>query len=91
MAEYRVGIPSIVMTIMGASGICIGNGYDILPIIIVGYAATGIGITGIGYAVYLFCKLNQRTYTHTIELNPVQSSMKRNKSDTDLQLIPGDV
>jgi hypothetical protein len=91
MIHYQYGIPSIVITIVGASGICIGNAYDVLPIEIVGYAVMGVGAIGIAYAGYLCCALRPTNYTNTVETNPVQSSMKRNKSDTDLKLIPGDV
>jgi hypothetical protein len=84
MSQYTPVILSISAVIMGGSAICIGNAYDIFTMEVVGYMVTGLGSISTVYFGYLYCKQN---VGHTIETNPVQTSMKRNKSDTDLKLI----
>jgi hypothetical protein len=84
MAQYTPVILSISAMIMGGSAICIGNAYDIFTMEVVGYIVIGIGTISTAYFGYRYCR---QSVGHTIEMNPVQTSMKRNKSDTDLKLI----
>jgi len=84
MAQYTGGILSISAMIMGGSAICIGNAYDIFTMEVVGYIVIGLGTISTAYFGHQYCR---QSIGHTIETNPVQTSMKRNKSDTDLKLI----
>jgi len=89
MSLYKIGIPGLVITLVGAGGVLIGHAYSVMGMEIAGYIVTGLGGIGMAYSGYTHCH-RPRTYTNTVEINPVQSSMKRNKSDTDLQLISGE-
>jgi len=77
----------VIIIIGGASCFFIGYSYDMMALEIFGYVMGGIGAIYAMVVAYLKYRFSPRN--NTIETNPIQTSMKRNKSDTDLQLIPG--
>ena len=81
----------IVIGLLGASCFASGILFSMNELVITGIVFTGLFIISLGLFIYFFPK---KTSQQTVQANPAQryttnnmNSMKRNKSDTDLELI----
>jgi len=89
--SYIFGAVSLIaVALLGTSCFATGMLFSMNELLIVGIISLIVFIIGIGIFMYCFPKQTQQT----VQGNPVQryttnnmNSMKRNKSDTDLELI----
>ena len=85
----------ICIGLLGASLFGTGILYGIMPLVITGICLTALMILGmiLNYVCYPKPQSQLQTQTHPSSYNPISYSsnnmntMKRNKSDTDLELI----
>ena len=89
--SHIIGTVSLItLALLGTSCFATGIVFSMNELVIVGIISLVLFIIGIGVFMYCFPKQAQQT----IQGNPVQryttnnmNTMKRNKSDTDLELI----
>jgi len=90
MSHIFASISLIAVALLGTSCFATGILFSMNELVIVGIISLILFIIGIGVFMYCFPKQAQQT----VQANPAQryttnnmNSMKRNKSDTDLELI----
>jgi ABC-type transport system involved in multi-copper enzyme maturation permease subunit len=90
MSHIFASISLIAVALLGTSCFATGILFSMNELVIVGIISLILFIIGIGIFMYCFPKQAQQT----VQANPAQryttnnmNSMKRNKSDTDLELI----
>jgi hypothetical protein len=90
MSHIFASVSLIAVALLGTSCFATGIVFSMNELVIVGIISLIVFIIGIGIFMYCFPKQTQQT----VQGNPVQryttnnmNSMKRNKSDTDLELI----
>jgi ABC-type transport system involved in multi-copper enzyme maturation permease subunit len=90
MSHIFGAVSLIAVALLGTSCFATGMLFSMNELLIVGIISLIVFIIGIGIFMYCFPKQTQQT----VQGNPVQryttnnmNSMKRNKSDTDLELI----
>ena len=90
MSHIFASVSLIAVALLGTSCFATGIVFSMNELVIVGIISLILFIIGIGIFMYCFPKQMQQT----VQTNPTQryttnnmNSMKRNKSDTDLELI----
>ena len=89
--SHIIGTVSLItLALLGTSCFSTGILFSMNTLIIIGIVSLALFIVGIGIFMYCFPKQAQQT----VQTNPAQryttnnmNTMKRNKSDTDLELI----
>jgi hypothetical protein len=90
MSHIIASVGLIAVALLGTSCFATGIIFSMNELVIVGIICLILFIIGLGVFMYCFPKQTQQT----VQANPAQryttnnmNSMKRNKSDTDLELI----
>jgi len=90
MSHIFASVGLIAVALLGTSCFATGIIFSMNELVIVGIISLVVLIIGMGIFMYCFPKQTQQT----VQANPAQryttnnmNSMKRNKSDTDLELI----
>ena len=90
MSHIFASVGLIAIALLGVSCFATGMLFSMNELMIVGIISLVVFIIGMGVFMYYFPKQTQQT----VQANPAQryttnnmNSMKRNKSDTDLELI----
>ena len=90
MSHIFGAVSLIAVALLGVSCFATGMLFSMNELLIVGIISLVVFIIGLGFFMYFFPKQTQ----NTVQANPAQryttnnmNSMKRNKSDTDLELI----
>jgi hypothetical protein len=90
MSHIFASVGLIAVALLGTSCFATGIVFSMNELVIVGIISLVVLIIGMGIFMYCFPKQTQQT----VQANPAQryttnnmNSMKRNKSDTDLELI----
>ena len=90
MSHIFGAVSLIAVALLGVSCFATGMLFSMNELLIVGIISLVVFIIGLGVFMYFFPKQAQQT----VQTNPAQryttnnmNSMKRNKSDTDLELI----
>lgn len=90
MSHIFASVSLIAVALLGTSCFATGIIFSMNELVIVGIICLILFIIGLGIFMYCFPKQTQQT----VQTNPAQryttnnmNSMKRNKSDTDLELI----